>query len=292
MLSRCKEFKYYEPSTLAEAIILLEKYGEDAKIIAGGTDLLVAMKMKRLAPKYIINIKSIPNLNYIKYDEEKGLRIGALTKLSEIENSDIVKEKFKVIAKAAGVIGSVQIRNLATIGGNICNASPAADMIPSLLVLDAEVNMVGQKREKIIPLINFFTGPGKTVLGKEILSEVIIPNIPFNTKATYLKYSPRKAMDIAQVGVAVAITLKEKNKAIKEARIAFGGVSPTSKRIYRAEEILKDEVINNDLIKRVSQIVFDEISPISDVRGSAWYKKEMSRTMVSQILEGIIIEGD
>jgi probable selenate reductase FAD-binding subunit len=292
VLSRCKEFEYYEPSTLAEAITLLEKYGEDAKIIAGGTDLLVAMKMKGLAPKYIINIKSIPNLNYIKYEEEKGLRIGALTKLSEIENSDLIKEKFNIIAKAAGVIGSVQIRNLATIGGNICNASPAADMIPSLLVLDAEVNIVGQKREKKFPLVNFFTGPGKTVLGKEILSEVIIPNISFNTKAAYVKYSPRKAMDIAQVGVAVAITLKEENRAIKKTRIALGGVSPTPKRIYPAEEILKDKNINNDLIKRVSQIVFDEISPISDVRGSACYKKEMARTMISQILEDIIAEGD
>jgi len=292
VLSRCKEFKYYEPSILAEAITLLEKYEEDAKIIAGGTDLLVGMKMKGLAPKYIINIKRIPNLNYIKYNKEKGLRIGALTKISEIENSNIVKEKFNVIAKAAGSIGSVQIRNLATIGGNICNASPAADMIPSLLVLDAKVSIVGQKKERIIPLANFFIGPGESVLEKEILTEIIISDTPCNTKATYVKYSPRKAMDIAQVGVAVAITLKEENGTVKKARIALGGVSSTSKRIYRAEEILKDKNIDNSLIERVSQIVFEEISPISDVRGSAWYKNEVARMMISQILEGIIVEGD
>jgi len=286
MLRKLREFEYFEPSTLSEAISLLEQYNGTAKILSGGTDLLVAMKEKGLTPGYLINIKCIPDLAYIKYDEE-GLRIGALTTIREIEKSNLIKEKFSILAQAAGVLGSVQVRNRATLGGNLCNAAPSAEMAPALLVLDAQVKIIGRNGERVLPLEKFFVGPGLTVLEKEILTEIRVPPTSSHTKGVYIKHSPRRAMDIAVVGVAVAATLDENKTKFKNVKIALGAVAPTPIRAFEAEKVLEGKKIGNDLIEKASQVAQGETRPISDVRGSDWYRKEMVKVLVRRALQQV-----
>lgn len=288
MLRKIKEFEYFAPSTLSEALTLLEQYSSNkgnAKILAGGTDLLVGMKEKGLTPDNLINIKHIPDLDYITFSEDK-LRIGATTTIGEIVDNDLINNKFNILAQAASVLGSVQVRNRATIGGNLCNAAPSAEMAPALLTLNAQVKIVGKEGEKIIPLEKFFLGPGKTVLEKEILIEIIVPFFPPQTKGIYIKQSPRKAMDISVVGVAVVVTLDEKKRLFKEVRIALGAVAPTPMRAFKAEEILKGRSIDNiNLLDKAAQVAAEEARPITDIRSSEWYRREIVKVLVQRALQ-------
>jgi len=288
MLKKLKEFGYFEPSTLSEAIFLLGRYDSSAKILSGGTDLLVGMKEKGLSPECLINIKGVPNLSYIKYNEREGLKIGALTTIREIEKSNLINKKFSVLTQAAEVLGSVQVRNRATIGGNLCNAAPSAEMVPGLLVLDAEVKITGKKGERVLPLEKFFLGPGLTVLGKEILTEIRVPSPHPNTKEVYIKHGRRKAMNIAVVGVAVAAILSGDKKEFKNIKIALGAVAPTPVRAHKAEEILRRKKIEVDLIEKAAQIASEEVRPISDIRSSDWYRKEMIKVLVRRALEQVL----
>jgi len=288
MLKKIRPFKYYKPSTIEEALILLEQHKNKARLLAGGTDLLVAMKGKGLTPEYVINIKSFKdqNLNYINQDDNY-FRIGALTKISDIEKSGLVLKKLPILAKAASVIGSVQIRNLATIGGNICNASPAADMIPALLVLEANVYLVGKQGKRKVAIKSLFTGPGKTVLNQEILTEIEIPKIIDNYKLQYINQGPRKAMDISQVVVATAIKFDYDKGTIDDARIAFGGVYSIPKRCTESENFLIGKKLNKINIDKVSELICEEISPICDIRGSDWYKLNIAKNLLIEELEKI-----
>lgn len=290
MLKKISVFKYFEPSTMIEALDILEQYQEKAKLLAGGTDLLIAMKNKDLYPECVVNLKSFgeKEFNYIKLDNNKNLHIGALTKISEIENSSLVQEYFPILSQAANAIGSLQIRNLATIGGNICNASPAADTIPALLVMDASVYVIGKEKKRKINIKDLFISPGQTVLRNEVLTEIEIPKISENYHLRYINKGPRKAMDISQVVVAVAVELSHKMGVIKNARIGIGGVYATPKRCMKSEKYLTGKNLDEKSIKEVAEILCSEISPISDVRGSDWYKLTLAKTLLIQELENIV----
>jgi carbon-monoxide dehydrogenase medium subunit len=285
MLRKLGEFEYSQPTMLQEAISLLEKYGEEAKILSGGTDLFVAMKEQRLSPKYLVDIKNIPDLEYIRYDEKEGLRIGALTTIRQIETSLLIRERFLPLAQAAKVLGSVQVRNRATIGGNLCNAAPSAETAPTLLVLNTNVKVAGSKGERTLPLEQFFLGPGLTVLQNEILTEIRVPSLSTNIRGVYLKIGRRRAVDLALVGVAVAVAM-DGNKW-KDVRIALGAVAPTPIRARRAEKLLEGKRTDAALMQEAGQIASEEASPISDVRASAWYRKELVKVLVQRALEQI-----
>ena len=285
MLRKLGEFEYSQPSMLQEAISLMEKYGEEAKILSGGTDLFVAMKEQRLSPKYLVDIKNIPDLEYIIYDEKEGLRIGALTTIRQIETSLLIRERFLPLAQAAKVLGSVQVRNRATIGGNLCNAAPSAETAPTLLVLNTNVKVAGSKGERTLPLEQFFLGPGLTVLQNEILTEIMVPSLSANIRGVYLKIGRRRAVDLALVGVAVAVAM-DGNKW-KDVRIALGAVAPTPIRARRAEKLLEGKRTDAALMQEAGQIASEEASPISDVRASAWYRKELVKVLVQRALEQI-----
>lgn len=287
MLRKLREFEYLEPSSLSEAISLLDQHFEAAKILAGGTDLLVDMKQGELSPGYLINIKGIPGQDHIEYDKKKGLRIGALTTIRQIETSRIIREQFLPLAQAAKVLGSVQVRNLATIGGNLCNASPSAETAPPLLVLGAKVKIVGSRGQRMLPLEEFFVGPGLTVLDKEILTEIIVPPLPPHTQGVYMSISRRRAVDLALVGVAVAVTLDRDKGKWKEVKIALGAVAPTPMRARKAEKILSGKKIGAALMEEAAQMATDEARPISDLRASAWYREEMVRVLVQRALEEV-----
>lgn len=287
--SNLPKFEYLEARTVGEACSLLKKYGDRAKIIAGGTDLLVSMKKRNITPWYIINIKNIPDLEYIQYDNEKGLKIGALTALESIESSPMIRERFFIVADAAHQIGSPQIRNWATIGGNLCNAAPSADMALPLIGLGAMVKIEGINGEKVFPIEQFFIGPGINVLETgEILTEIQVPTSSLHTGGAYLKLPSRTSIDIAVVGVAVVLTLNSEHRRVLDARIVLGAVAPIPMRAHKAENIIKGKVIEEQLIVRAAQTAAEEARPISDIRGSAKYRKEMVRVLTNLVIRQAI----
>ncbi len=278
-------FDYFEPKTVKEACLLLSERGERAKLMAGGTDLLVSMRKREQSPQFIVNLKKIPNLSYIHHSDKEGLRIGALTTLSEVENSPLVREKFPMVAQAAHAIGSPHIRNMGTIGGNLCNAAPSADTAPALIALGANVRVEGVDGARTVPLEEFFIGPGQTVLqSDEIVTEVQVPNPEAHTGGAYVKLPARTAKDIALVGVAALVILDWAHSNIVDAKIVLGAVAPTPMRANKAEAALKEKAVDSQFVEQAAQIAAEESKPISDVRGSAYYRREMVRVLTKRAI--------
>ncbi len=276
------QFEYFVPTSAEEACSFLARHKGDALPLAGGTDLLVKMKHRRVVPGFLVNLKNIPGMDDIEYDEEKGLRIGALATIQSLKNSVIIKRHFKILAQAAGVESSVQIRNVATLGGNIANASPAADAPLALIALGASVVLkrAGGRRE--VPLEDFFLGPGKSMLQTgEIISEIRVPSPWGRTGGSYLKHAVRRT-DIAIVSVAVVVRLGE--KLCEEARIALGSVAPTAFRAKRAEECLKDREITDELAGKAALTAMGESHPIDDIRGYAEYRSQTVLDITKQAI--------
>lgn len=289
MLVTLPQFDYFSCKTVEEACSMLSKYQGEAQVLAGGTDLLVKMKHKKIVPRYLVNIKRIPNLSYIHHDDREGLRLGALTTMQAIRSSALVTKKFSILNQAAGTLGTSQIRYLATLGGNLCNASPAAECAPALLTLEARVKIMGPRGERIVPMDQFFRGPGESILeGGEILTEIQVPSLSAKTEGIYLKHSTRR-VDVAIVSVAVLITMDE--RICKDIKIALGAVGPTPFRARKAEDILRGQKLNGELekiLEKVTQVASEESFPINDIRGYADYRKKMVETLVRQGLERVI----
>lgn len=270
------KFEYLEASSLEEAVSLLSKYDGKARVIAGGTDLIVQMRRGMKNPGYIIHIGKIKGLDSICDDKEKGLRIGALTTIRALEKSSEVRGRYGVISEAASQLACFGIRNTATLGGNLCNASPSADTAPILIGLSAVVKIVGPGGEREVLLEDFFTGPGTTVLKTaEILVETAVPRIPPRTGAIYLKHGIRNSIDLALVGVAGVITLEKEGDRVQEAKLVLGAVAPTPMRARKAEGLLKGKEITDAVIVEVGRVASEEARPITDVRATAEYRRDM-----------------
>ena len=276
------EFKYLAPRTVEEAIELLSKYGEEAKVLAGGTDLLVRMKQGVLRPKYLISINRIKELSYIE-DRGDHVAIGAATKLQDIVESPVIAAKAPVLAEAVNEMASWQVRNVATIGGNLCNASPAADTAPPLLVFEAEVVIAGPNGRRVVPITQFFTGPGKTVMARnELLIEVRAPKPVKPTGSAFIKIA-RVAMDLAKVNIAVALRMN--GNVVEDVKVALGSVAPTPMRAYRTEEFLKGKELTEDVMWEAAKIVRTEVKPITDIRSTAEYRREVSGVILVDALK-------
>jgi len=275
-------FEYLEPTTVEEALSMLSKYGEGAKVLAGGTDLLVSLKLRAEKPDYLVDITNIPNLDYVKYTGNKGLRIGTLTTLRAIEKSDVIHKRYPVLSEAAKEMGTVQVRNVATIGGNLCNASPAADMAPPLLVIDAKVKIVNLRSSKTVPVEKFFRGPGLTILRRgEMLTEILADDLPQGTRTAFLKVG-RSRVDVSKVSVAVAIRLAK--TTCKAVRIALGAVASSPIRARKAEKVLEGKELKEETINRAAQMAASEAKPISDIRSTAIYRKNVTEILVKRAL--------
>src|SRR3989304_3579714 len=265
MLLGLPEFELVFTDTVEETCSLLGRYGADAQVFAGGTDLFVKMKHRRMIPRRLINIKRIPDLNRIHHDERDGLRIGALTTIQAIHASSVIGKKFPALKQAAGVLGTTQIRNVGTIGGNLGNASPSAEFAPPLLTLGASVRCVGRGGGRMISLEEFFVSPGKTTLRQdELLTEVHVPNPPAGAQGIYLKHSLRK-MDVAIASAAVLIVLE--GDVCLDIRIALGAVGPTPFRAKKAEETIRGERLGGEPVERGvlekgARVAADESFPI------------------------------
>jgi len=277
-------FEYLEPETVAEAITILTKYGEEAKVIAGGTDVLVDMKKGRISPKYLIGLNKIPNLAYL-VEDASGLHIGARTTFREIEESGLIKEKYPLLLEAASAMGTVQIRNMATIGGNICNALPSADFPPALVALDATIRIACQSGERAMNLEEFPVGIRKTKLECcELLKEVQVKTLPTHSGTAFLKLG-KTSEDLATVNTAVRLTLGNDRKC-KAARIVVGGgVGPTLFRSRESEALLEGNIPDESLLREAAQAACKKMScrPTS-IRGSPYYKTEVTKVLVMRAL--------
>jgi aerobic carbon-monoxide dehydrogenase medium subunit len=275
-----RRFKYFEPATLGEAVALLAHYHGQAQALAGGTDLLVEIKEQARRADCVVNIKKIPGIAGLSYDARAGLRIGALVTAREIELSSFVLQNYASLAQAARELGSIQVRNRATIVGNVCRASPSADTLPPLIADGATVRIAGLGAERVLPLEEFFTGPGKTVLrSEELVTEIMVPPPPPHTGKVYIKHGRRKAMELATVGVAVSLTLDS------DVKIVLGAVAPTPIRARQAEALLRGGKLNPELIEKAAKAAVDESRPISNVRASAAYRRDMVGVLTRRALE-------
>ncbi|MHA1582351.1 MAG: FAD binding domain-containing protein [Candidatus Baldrarchaeia archaeon] len=276
------KFKYLQPKSLEEALELLDKYGEQAKLLAGGTDLIVKMKDGVVKPEYVIDLSRLEELKFIS--KENGvIKIGALTTLREIETSPIIRENVHVLSDAVEKMASWQIRNLGTIGGNLCNASPAADTAPPLLVLEAELKLTSSEGGRMVPIDQFFTGPGETILkNNELLTEIQIPIMSDHIGTAFLKLGRRVAHTLSIVSVATLVVVED--DVFKDVRIALGSVAPTPVRAKKTEDRFRGLSATKDVVEKNCVWVVEDISPISDVRASAEYRKEMSIVLTKRAL--------
>jgi len=277
-----QEFEYFAPKTLEGALDLLYKYKDkNTKILAGGTDLLVKMKTIDEKVDYLINIKDISELNFV--DTNNGLKIGAAVPLSHIEKIEKVKEKYPALCEGIKSMAAIAIRNMGTMSGNICNASPAADTVPPLIVYGAEVKLVSRRGERTVLVEDFITGVGETIIkADELVAQVNIPEINKNSGSTFSKKSRVKA-DIAKINLA--IWLEREGNICKYCKIVLGSVSIKAVCAKKAEDLLRRQVINTDLIIEVARQASVEIKPIDDVRSTAEYRINLAQVMVEDALK-------
>ncbi|MGD0917770.1 MAG: xanthine dehydrogenase family protein subunit M [Thermodesulfobacteriota bacterium] len=273
-------FEYFLPSSLDDVLMLLKEHGNEARLLAGGTDLIVKMKKCIISPGIIVDLNRVPELSFIELRGD-NLHIGAATRLNDIKESEIVREKAPMFAKAIGFLACHVIRNRATIGGNLCSASPAADTAPPLLVLGASVSLQGPERVRAVALSEFFISPGQTILrSDELMSEVIVPCR--EGRSTFLKFGRRKGFTLSIASVAAFSMVTDGR--FEEVKLAMGAVAPTPIRSRRIEEMLKGKQANKNIIEEAAQLAKKVVSPISDVRASASYRREMVYLLTKRVL--------
>jgi len=303
-----RAYEYHKPQTVKEAIDLMDSL-ENAKYIAGGTDVMVLVKQGKLAPANLVSLRNVKELSCIEV--QNGVTIGAGATHTEIANNEFIRKRYCALADGAGVVGSKQIRNVATIGGNICNAAPSADTACPLLVLDANVIVAGKSGERQIPVDEFFLGPGRVALEKgELVTGFTIPAFGEKTGSAYIKHARRLAMDLPVLGIAARATIKlggseagcreafgaagdtpgtirrleAEGLVFEDVRIAMSVVAPRPMRAKRAEEALKGKAISERLFEEFGEIAASESQPRDSIRGEAWYRREMVKVLTKRAL--------
>lgn len=281
-------FELLQPRSLQEALEMKKNYRERAKILAGGTDLLVLLKDGKLKAETVMSLGGVRELNFIR-SEGGGVTLGALASHRDVALSPLMQQRYPDLVEACSQVGAVQIQNLGTVGGNICNASPAADAAPPLLSMDALLTLASTRGERRVSINEFFLGPRQTVLEPdEILKEISLPQAAGRRGATYLKLGRREAMEIAIVGIGVAVHLNGSDQLISECRIAMGSVAPTPLRARTAEEVINNKEVTNELIDEVAAVAAEAARPISDVRATAEYRLDMIRVLCRRAMQAAL----
>lgn len=278
--------KFLEPTDFSEASSLLDQYADDAKIIAGGVSITLMLQQKLISPSVLISLGRVSNYDFIRHDQD-GLHIGALTKLRDIERSDIVKKFCPALAHTFSVVGNVRVRNQATIGGNLSAADYAADPPSMLAALNARVQVQGPEKKREIPLGKFFLGFYTTALeSNEILTEVVIPNLSSSARAAYHKYTSISAEGRPCVAVGAVADFDADGKCL-DLRIAVGAAVETPQRLNSAEAMARGQILTDELVAAIAEEYSLRLDPLTDVRGSAWYRKEMIRVFVKRALQEV-----
>jgi len=276
------DIEFVTPRSLDELLLFLDEHKGETTIVAGGTDLYLLVKREVVRPRYLIDITDIPELHYIKEDAEY-VRIGASMTLTEIEKNEIVNRYFPVLVDAVKTMAARQIRNVATLAGNLANASPAADSAPPLIVLGAKVILQSKNNEREVPVEDLFVFVKKTIIeSNEIIKEIKIPKHPEAFAASFEKLGKRNALVLAIVSAAASVV--REGDVIKDVRIALGSVAPTPLRVKKAEDVLKGKTPTTELVEKAAEVVMNEVKPISDVRASAEYRKDMARVLSRRVL--------
>ena len=276
-----RRFDYYRPSSVAEASSILRDRGPGGLLLAGGTDVLVQVKEADRPIKYVVSLGAIEGLSEIS-ESSGGLRIGARARMLEIAAHPVVQAKYAALADGAALVGSIQTRHVATIGGNVCNAAPSADTSPPLAIFEAVAHVTAPPGERAIPVRNVWTGPGRTALAAdEVLTHFTLPPVAARSGSHYQRHTPRKIMDIAAVGTAVYLELDE-GGVCTAARIALGAVAPTVVRAPRAEAALVGNRIDETSAAAAGAVAATEATPISDQRGSAEFRSYLIEVMTTQ----------
>ena len=278
-------FDYVKPDSLAQASRFLAEHADKARPLMGGTDLFVRMRGRLIRPQVLVDLKHLPGMRDIEYDEEAGLTVGAAVTMNQLARHPAVQAHYQVLAEAANSVASYQLRNRATVGGNLCNASPAADTAPAALVLGGQMVLYGPDGERQTPANGFFVGPGQTTMRTgEFMTAIRFPIPPSNSAGRYLKLGRNKAGDLSIVGVAV---LGARNGAGQRFRIALASVGPTPLRAREAEEALASGALSEEALAHAAEKTMQAASPIDDVRASAAYRKAMVRTLALRALRDV-----
>lgn len=302
-----KTYDYHKPRTVKEAIDIMDGL-ENAKYIAGGTDVMVLLKQGKITPANLVSLRNVVEISRI--DVQSGLRIGAGVTHTEIANNEYIRERYSALADGAGVVGSKQIRNVATIGGNICNAAPSADTICPLLVFDTEVVVAGKPGERRVPLDHFLVGPNQVALEKdELVTGFVMPVFGTGTGSAYIKHARRLAMDLPILGIAVRATVKiggseagcreafgqadvsdtvrrleAEGLVLEDVRVAMSVVAPRPIHARKAEEAVKGRMISEKVLEELGEIAASESKPRDSIRGEAWYRRDMVKVLTKRAL--------
>jgi carbon-monoxide dehydrogenase medium subunit len=278
-----KRFRYFKPRSLDEVWKLKEKLPE-ARFIAGGTDLLVQIKNGEIRPPALISLRSVPNLSIL--DINKGARIGALTTINELIQHQDLLENFPLIGEAARCLGSIQIRNVATVGGNLCNCSPCADMALPLLALEAKVRLQSVQGARTVPLTEFFTGPGQSCRASEEIMTDILLDPPSKKAKTIFWKKGRVKMDLAVASLAALLEMD--GTRFRRARLAAGSVAPIPLRLTKVEKLLEGAVISRELVSKAQKLAAESVFPITDIRATEEYRRHIVSIFVKRSLENLL----
>ncbi len=281
-----KEIDYTAPKTIAEAVAILSEKGDKARILAGGTDVIVQVREHRRDVDVLVDIKKIPDVMTLKYDPKTGLEVGSAVPCCEIYENKEIAHAYPGLIDAAFLIGGIQIQSRASLGGNLCNSSPAADSIPALIALGAVCVIAGPKGNRDIPVEKFCTAPGRNVLERgEMLVKLKFPAPKVHSGASYLRFIPRNEMDIAVVGVGVSVELDSSRSKCTQARIALGAVAPTPILVSEAGSALVDGALTEEHLTKAAAAAQAAAKPISDMRGTADFRKHIVGVLVKRALE-------
>ena len=287
-----RSFSYHKPKSVRDTVALLNRYGEEAVLLSGGTDLLVELKKRVRNPSHIVSIQGIPGLRRVEPDGEDLLHVGPGVTIQTLTNHPALTGGLRLLSQAASLLGSWQIRNRATLGGNICHASPSGDTLPALLCLKAVLKLESLDGERVVPAENFFLGPGQTAaLPGEMLTDILIPRPPAGSCGVYKKFGARQKMDLAVASVAVLGVVDPPAKCFSSIRIGLGAVAPTPIRSRKAEDLLSGSKVSEELIADAARSAAMEASPISDLRASEGYRREIIRHLTQEALREIWVQG-
>ncbi|MFK0276540.1 FAD binding domain-containing protein [Ensifer sp. NPDC090286] len=279
-----RRFDYHRAETLEHASRLLTELGDDTFLFNGGTDLLVEIRERLRRVRNVVDIKQIPGLSDITYDETRGLTFGALVTVGRLERLPLVCQRYPNLRAAFASLGSIQVRNRATVVGNICRASPSADTIPPLVADGAFVHIYSRTNMRVVPIAEFFTGPGRTVLAKgEIVTGITVPPAGDTTGKAYIKHGRRKAMELSTVGVAVSLLMEE--GVCSDIRIALGAVGATVLRAPQVEAMLRGTSLDVATVRSAASKAMEECTPISNVRASADYRRDMVGVLTGRAIK-------
>lgn len=278
-------FEYRTPKSLKEVHANLKEFGSDAKLVAGGTALIIMMKQRLVRPSCLISLRSVRGLNGIEL-QNGGLRIGGLATHRQLETSPLIRRRLPMLADTYHHVATLRVRNMATVGGGLAHADPNQDPPPSLIALGATLKATSANGSRVIPMDEFFKDYYETVLNAdELITEVMVPKLPPNSGAAYIKFLPRTADDYATVSAAAVLTLDKSNKTIADVRIALGSVGVTPIRATAAEAVLRGQPLKTEAFAEAGEKAKEAVDPISDFRGSAGYKKDMAAVFVRRALE-------